>query len=171
MAEGTAHSGYNEVLLTPRCGISISLSTAGSYRYYSSCVAQDVLLLSSAAVRTNEFVRVDYSRVSDDETTTMQCTNRLAHVTADDRNTYMCRYIHAPNDGAIRGAGSHVLIIALPFIGIIGTLSSLRSRVCTGFLRGFLPSPREQIALLMTQQFRLPIGYDFQPGIFKLKYH
>jgi len=93
-----------------------------------------------------------------------------ARVTADDRNTYMYRYIqHAFNDGAIRGAGSHVLIIALPFIEIIGTLSSPRSRICTGFLRGFLPSPREQIALLMTQQFRLPIGYDFQPGIFKLK--
>lgn len=49
---GGRHGGYNEVLLTPRCGISIS--SAAPYRYYSSCVAQDVLLLSSSE---NERVR------------------------------------------------------------------------------------------------------------------
>lgn len=134
MAEGTAYSGYNEVLLTPRCGISISLSTATSYRYYSSCVAQDVLLLSSSE---NERVRSGRPFACIWRWKPRRCTASLlcACNNADDRNT--C--IHTPDD-PIGGAGSHILIIALPFIGIIGTLSSPRSRARTDFLRDFLPS-------------------------------
>lgn len=77
------------------------------------------------AVRTNEFVRVGHSRVSDDETTRMHGRAQFyARVTAWTITTHV--YTRS-DDSAMGGAGSHVLIIALPFIGIIAALSSPRS--------------------------------------------
>lgn len=166
------HNGYNEVLLTPRCGISISLSMATSYRYYSSCVAQDVLLFSSEneRVRSGRPFACIWRRDHDDARTgsLLRACN-----SADDHNTR----IHASDGSAMGGAGSHVLIIALPFIGIIAALSSPRSArsnrkpVRIFFVIFCFLFPARADCAINVQQFRLPIGYDFQLGIFKPKYH
>lgn len=118
---GGRHGDYNEVLLTPRCGIPTSLSTAAPYRYYSSCVSHETCCFFPA-VRTNEFVRVGHSHISDNE-----CTNDsplCARVTARiiPTGVHTCSIVCA-----MGGAGSHALIIVSLLIGIISTLSSLQS--------------------------------------------
>lgn len=74
------------------------------------------------------------------------------------------------------GAGSHVLIIAPPFIGIIQArviVPAIGDELSRGPRTSFhrarylaFPYARERIALLMTRQFRSSVGRDFEPAIF-----
>lgn len=168
------HNGYNEVLLTPRCGISISLSTAASYRYYSSCVVQDVLLLSSSEnerVRSGRPFACIWRRDHDDAR-----TGSVLRVTAWTITTHVYT---RPDGSAMGGAGSHVLIIALPFIGIIAALLSPRSarsnrepvRVFSAISCLSLLERAHRAINDPTISLAQPsLGY-FQLGIFKPKYH
>lgn len=175
---GTAQRAYNEVLLTPRRRISISLFTASaSYRYYSSCVAQEGHVASFQQwERTSSFgstIRVYLTARA------RRCTGRVrfyARVTTQTIATYI--YTRIRRRFHRRSWFSRVNYRAAVYRDhrrvIVPAIGEEQSRApLYGFSSQFLafPSLHERIALLMIQQFRLPIGYDFQPGIFEPKYH